>query len=70
MVAPKGLDPAIAERLRQEFQLGMSVPEVREKMRQFSLKQLTGGPQAWRDQVRMELEYYAPLARQIGLQPQ
>lgn len=70
LVAPKGLDPNIAERLRQEFQLGMTAPEVREKMKLFSLKQLTGGPQAWLDQVKMELEYYAPLAKEIGLQPQ
>jgi len=70
LVAPKGLDAGIAERLRQEFQLGMTAPEVKEKMKLFSLRQLTGGPQAWLDQVKMELEYYAPLAREVGLQPQ
>jgi tripartite-type tricarboxylate transporter receptor subunit TctC len=68
LTGPKNLPPAIVRRLSEETRRIVQLPRTQAYMRQMALMTRDLDPEGVTDFVRRELAYWAPLAKEVGLQ--
>ncbi len=70
VLAPAGTPRAIVQRLNEEFNRAMQLPDIREKMVTQGLIVPNQPPEGFGDLIRSDYDKFAKLVKDIGFQPQ
>lgn len=66
IVAPAGTPPEIIERLNQEFNAALALPEVRSRLQQAGMEPIGGPPQRFARMMATESTKWAPIVQRTG----
>jgi tripartite-type tricarboxylate transporter receptor subunit TctC len=67
MLGPKGMDPALVTRIREELDKVLAMPEVRDRFVQQGATVVAGDPQALRGVMQSDLERWSEVIRVKGI---
>jgi tripartite-type tricarboxylate transporter receptor subunit TctC len=70
MLAPAGMPPAIAQRLRDEVAKAVTDAGVIAQFDQQGMVPLSTQPEEWRSYMKAELERYAKIIKDANIKPE
>jgi len=70
ILAPAGMPPAIAQRLRDEVAKAVAAPDVIAQLDSQGMQPLASQPKEWHDYMLVELERYAKIIKDANIKPE
>jgi tripartite-type tricarboxylate transporter receptor subunit TctC len=70
ILAPAGMPPAIAQRLRDEVAKAVAAPDVVAQLDSQGMQPLASQPAEWHDYMLVELERYAKIIKDANIKPE
>jgi tripartite-type tricarboxylate transporter receptor subunit TctC len=70
ILAPTGVPPAIAQRLRDEVAKAVAAPDVVAQLDSQGMQPLVSQPAQWHDYMRLEIERYAKIIKDANIKPE
>jgi tripartite-type tricarboxylate transporter receptor subunit TctC len=70
ILAPTGMPPAIAQRLRDEVAKAVAAPDVIAQLDSQGMQPLVSQPAQWHDYMRLEIERYAKIIKDANIKPE
>jgi len=70
ILAPTGMSPAIAQRLRDEVAKAVAAPDVIAQLDSQGMLPLVSQPAEWRAYMKLELDRYAKIIKDANIKPE
>jgi tripartite-type tricarboxylate transporter receptor subunit TctC len=70
LLAPRGTSAEVVQRLHAETVKALALPDVRDRLTQAALQPVGNSPPEFEEVIRVEIERWTKLARELGIEPQ